>query len=289
MKPITRNSPVSGARNDFAHNNMNSSGGSNDNFTNPGFSYSSLPYYMYNSSSGGENSSNYNYNYSASNSYSTSNYPTNSYRYESQGQSSSNFQYNPIISSEASSHVPFSYANNKSNSNKKRNHGNQQWVKRDSLKRPTPYAGDRGINLMQKMGWNPGQGLGRCENGALEPLFPDIKMNKRGLDVTQKNLKFPFSKKVVGGRKLQITPIKLVTEGKNPVSILEEYCSKRKLEAPKYEAVVDDGPVHAKNFVFKVTVDGVEHTADKGSNVKKTARMEAAKKCLIELSILSKE
>ncbi|XP_065092715.1 protein Son-like [Ochlerotatus camptorhynchus] len=291
MKPTARVSPTSGSRNDYTQYNMNSGRSNNTNYNNSGSGSSNLPYYMYNSStSGGNNSSNFNYNYSASRSYSANNNnPSNSYEYESQLQSALNFQYNPIISSDTSSHVPFSYANNESNSGKRKNRGYQPWVKRDSLQRPAPYAGHRGMTLMQKMGWNPGQGLGRCENGELEPSFPDIKMNKRGLHVGQKELKVPVSVKSEGGQKLQMASIKLVTEGKNPVSILEEYCSKRKLEAPKYEAVVDEGPVHAKNFVFKVSVDGVDYTADKGSNVKKIARLEAAKKCLVELGILSKE
>lgn len=144
------------------------------------------------------------------------------------------------------------------------------------------------MNLMQKMGWNPGQGLGRHENGELEPQFPDIKMDKRGLDAG-KMLNVPVTVKADGGSKIQMATIKLITEGKNPLSILEEYCSKRKLGAPKYTAVVDEGPVHAKNYVFKVTVDGVDYTADKGNNVKKTARLEAARKCLNELGVFMKE
>lgn len=288
MKPIAKVYPASGSANDYPQYDMNSSSS-----TNTGSSHSNLPYYMYGSSSGGGNTSSYyDTSYSTSSSYSTSDYPTSSYEYGSQSQSpySSNIQYSPIISSDTSSHIPFTYADNDANSNKNKNRGYQPWVKRDSLKRPTPYVSARGMNMMQKMGWNPGQGLGRSENGALEPSFPEIKMNKRGLDVSQKQLKVPFSMKAGrGGRKQSTGTIKLVTEGKNPVSILEEYCSKRKLVAPKYEAIVDEGPVHAKNFVFKVTVDGKHYSAEKGSNVKKTARLEAAKKCLIELAILPKE
>lgn len=302
MKPTARVSPTSGSSNDYSQYKMNNSSSnysySSGSTANTGSGQSNVPYYMYSSSGGGgsnSNSSYYDYNssYSASSSYSSTNYPTNSssYDYQSQSQqysSSNNAQYNPTISSDTTSNLPFTYGDNESN--RKKNRGYQPWVKRDSLKRPTPYVGARGMNLMQKMGWVPGQGLGRSENGALEPSFPEIKMNKRGLDVAQKELKVPVTVQArEGGRKLQMNTIKLVTEGKNPVSILEEYCSKRKLEAPKYEAIVDEGPVHAKNFVFKVTVDGVDYPAAKGSHVKKTARMEAAKKCLVELGILPKE
>lgn len=41
--------------------------------------------------------------------------------------------------------------------------------------------------------------------------------------------------------------------GKHPVSLLGEYCTKRKLDAPSYELCFECGPDHQKNFVFKVS------------------------------------
>lgn len=38
-----------------------------------------------------------------------------------------------------------------------------------------------GMHLLQKMGWKPGEGLGKTKNGALQPLLLDVKMDKRGL------------------------------------------------------------------------------------------------------------
>lgn len=44
--------------------------------------------------------------------------------------------------------------------------------------------------LLQKMGWRPGEGLGKNKEGALEPLQLEVKLDKRGLvseqDITQK-------------------------------------------------------------------------------------------------------
>lgn len=37
------------------------------------------------------------------------------------------------------------------------------------------------MKLLQKMGWQPGEGLGRNKEGSLEPLALDIKMDKKGL------------------------------------------------------------------------------------------------------------
>lgn len=41
-------------------------------------------------------------------------------------------------------------------------------------------------------------------------------------------------------------------EQKHPVSLLGELASKRRWGAPNYVLVFEDGPAHAKNFVFKV-------------------------------------
>jgi len=47
--------------------------------------------------------------------------------------------------------------------------------------RAAPVAGGVGMRLLQKMGWQPGEGLGRNKEGTLEPLAMDIKMDKKGL------------------------------------------------------------------------------------------------------------
>lgn len=35
--------------------------------------------------------------------------------------------------------------------------------------------------LLQKMGWKPGEGLGKNKEGTLEPLQLEIKLDKKGL------------------------------------------------------------------------------------------------------------
>lgn len=38
-----------------------------------------------------------------------------------------------------------------------------------------------GMHLLQKMGWRPGEGLGKEKNGSLQPLLLEVKLDKRGL------------------------------------------------------------------------------------------------------------
>lgn len=34
--------------------------------------------------------------------------------------------------------------------------------------------------LLQKMGWKPGEGLGKNKEGTLQPLLLEVKMDKKG-------------------------------------------------------------------------------------------------------------
>lgn len=215
---------------------------------------------------GNRGNSNYNYNYNSNSNSSGNNYSSRQTEYSAAFQTQG-YQYN-----------------SDDNNANRRNQGG--WVKRDSLKRTTPYSGAKGSNMLQKMGWNPGQSLGKRQNGQLEPHMPDIKTNRRGFDVAAQKVSVPMPNKKNAPIGPQVTTINLVTDGKNPISILEEYSSKRKLSPPRYEAIVDEGPVHAKTFVFKVIVDEVEYTTEKGSNVKKQAKAEAARNCLVKLGVL---
>lgn len=38
-----------------------------------------------------------------------------------------------------------------------------------------------GMALLQKMGWRPGEGLGKNKEGTLVPLQLEVKLDKRGL------------------------------------------------------------------------------------------------------------
>lgn len=37
------------------------------------------------------------------------------------------------------------------------------------------------MHLLQKMGWRPGEGLGKEKNGSLQPLLLEVKLDKKGL------------------------------------------------------------------------------------------------------------
>lgn len=45
----------------------------------------------------------------------------------------------------------------------------------------TPVSGGMGMQLLQKMGWKPGEGLGKEKNGSLQPLLLEVKLDKKGL------------------------------------------------------------------------------------------------------------
>lgn len=261
----------------------NSFGGNSNSFGSSSGSSGNLPFYMlqsssFSSSGGGSNfndsgsgGSNFSYNY---NSNSNSNYSGGG-----GGYNNSQNQYTAAYQTQG-------YQSSFEDIASRRKQGG--WVKKDSLKRATPYSGAKGTNMLQKMGWTPGQSLGRRQNGQLEPHMPDIKVNRRGFDVSAQTIQVPNKKPKGLIGPVPVESIKLVTEGKNPVSILEEYSTKRKILPPRYETIIDEGPVHDKTFVFKVHVDGVDYPADKGGKVKKLAKAECARQCLVKLGILPK-
>lgn len=158
--------------------------------------------------------------------------------------------------------------------------GYQAWARKDQLVSAQPVSGGMGMALLQKMGWRPGEGLGKNKEGALEPLQLEVKLDKRGLvsdqDIGQK----------VGKAVKPVVPAVKTLEGKHPVSLLGEYCSKKKLGAPVYELCFECGPDHRKNFLFKVKVNGVEYKPSVASPNKKQAKAEAAQICLQSLGLL---
>ncbi|XP_055593539.1 protein Son [Uranotaenia lowii] len=170
--------------------------------------------------------------------------------------------------------------------------GYQPWARRDTLKQTAPVSGGMGMHLLQKMGWVPGEGLGKEKNGSLEPLLLDVKLDKRGLVASveeqqrqQHQIQFQMHQQH-SGRRARFTNVKINTDGKHPVSILGEYCSKRKWMPPRYDMVHESGPGHAKNFIFKVIVNGLEYQPAIANNTKKEAKATSAKFCLQQLGIL---
>lgn len=166
------------------------------------------------------------------------------------------------------------------------NSGPQVWARRDQLTSTKPVTGGMGMHLLQKMGWKPGEGLGREKNGSLQPLLLDVKLDKRGLvaqeDCHRKGM--PHRKRGGGIQNTQMAQQNL--EEKHPVCLLNELTSKRKWTPPLYTLVNEKGPSHSKMFLFSVQVNGRTFTPDKACNTKKEAKMIAARYCLQQIGIL---
>ena len=77
--------------------------------------------------------------------------------------------------------------------------------------------------------------------------------------------------------------------GKHPVSALSEYCSKRRWQLPDYNLAFDHGPAHSKQFLYKVTVNGVDYQPAVVSGNKKHAKAQAAAVALKGLGLLPED
>lgn len=53
-------------------------------------------------------------------------------------------------------------------------------VLQDQFVRAAPVQSGIGMALLQKMGWKQGEGLGKNNEGSVEPLALDFKMDRRG-------------------------------------------------------------------------------------------------------------
>ncbi|XP_056287428.1 protein SON [Pseudoliparis swirei] len=144
--------------------------------------------------------------------------------------------------------------------------GPQAWLKKDQFLRAAPVSGGVGEFLMRKMGWKKGEGLGRNREGTVEPIVIDFKIDRKGLVAEGEK-----PQKQTGG--LVVTKDQM---GKHPVSALIELCNKRHIVQPDFVMVHHSGPDHRKNFLFKVTVDGVDHQPHTASPNKKLAKAMAA-------------
>ncbi|XP_066600118.1 protein Son-like isoform X2 [Prorops nasuta] len=75
-------------------------------------------------------------------------------------------------------------------------------------------------------------------------------------------------------------------QNKHPVSLLAEYCSKKKLSKPEYEVCFERGPAHNKQYVCQVTVNGVKYVPNTISYSKKEAKSRAALMSIKALRII---
>ncbi|XP_045499330.1 protein Son isoform X1 [Colias croceus] len=164
--------------------------------------------------------------------------------------------------------------------------GSQAWAKKDQLVRAAPVEGGMGMHLLQKMGWTPGQGLGKEGTGTLQPLLLEVKLDTRGLQAKEE-VSSRYNKGMKQNRMCRRGSAPLVAGGKHPVSLLGEYCSKQKLGPPEYNLCFECGPDHKKNFLFRVKVAGVEYQPAVASANKKQAKADAAQLALQKLGIVT--
>ncbi|XP_022256948.1 protein SON-like [Limulus polyphemus] len=134
------------------------------------------------------------------------------------------------------------------------------------------------MHLLKKMGWNPGEGLGKNKEGSLEPLLLNVKTDKKGLVAGSEMKKKPI-----------FTAIAKDFSGKHPVSAIMELCTKRRWDPPQFSLVDENGPSHKKTFLFKVRVNGIEYQPAVSSPSKKQAKAVTATVCLQALGILPRD
>ncbi|XP_019379504.1 PREDICTED: protein SON isoform X4 [Gavialis gangeticus] len=159
------------------------------------------------------------------------------------------------------------------------NSGPQAWIRKDQFLRAAPVTGGMGAQLMRKMGWREGEGLGKNKEGSVEPILVDFKTDRKGL--------------VAVGEKAQKRSghfsVMKDLSGKHPVSALMEICNKRRWSPPEFVLVDDSGPDHRKHFIFKVMVNGNEYRPTFASLNKKHAKATAATAALQAMGLVPKE
>ncbi|XP_053956176.1 protein Son [Anastrepha ludens] len=163
--------------------------------------------------------------------------------------------------------------------------GPQAWARRDQLITSRPVSGGMGMQLLQKMGWKPGEGLGRDKTGSLQPLLLDVKLDKHGLVAREDNT--AYKQKLCKKQRPQndVQQQQALLE-KHPVCLLNELTSKRKWTPPLYTLVNEAGPSHSRMFLFSVSINGHTYTPSQGSNTKKEAKLISARHCLQQMGIL---
>jgi len=149
------------------------------------------------------------------------------------------------------------------------NKGKQPWANTGTFN-TTRRVGGVGKALLEKMGWQEGQALGKSMVGALEPLHVKVKTDRKGLSSMMEMAPRP-PPLMKQGPLLSRSTVKDLS-CKHPVSALMEICSKRRWPAPDYTLLQDSGPDHHRNFRFKVTVNNQEYHATQPSLNKKLAK-----------------
>lgn len=151
------------------------------------------------------------------------------------------------------------------------------WIKKDLFKSANKVTSEVGLKLMQKMGWSPGEGLGKDRDGPLEPLTMDIKSDRKGLvaleELPSKKTNSSFGQEIAG---------------KHPVSVLMELCSKKRWTPPSFTCL-ETGPPNNRRFLWKAVVNGVEYQPAVPSNNKKTGKAQACQVVLQSLGLVPRD
>ncbi|XP_059079126.1 protein Son-like isoform X2 [Tigriopus californicus] len=164
--------------------------------------------------------------------------------------------------------------------------GIQAWAKQDQFVKAKKVSGGFGEFMLKKMGWQEGEGLGKDKSGDVDPLTLDIKHDKRGLIAMEEEI---FKKKSRGGGDVMtLTGCKDIS-AKHPVSGLMELATKRRWGPPNFVQAFEFGPSHKKQYIFKVTVNGVDYQPTIASDNKKKGKADAATVALQELGLLPKD
>ncbi|UMM12720.1 hypothetical protein L5515_001357 [Caenorhabditis briggsae] len=156
------------------------------------------------------------------------------------------------------------------------------WVKKDQFRNAAPATTGIGRMMLEKMGWRPGEGLGKGATGNVEPLVLDVKSDRKGLMAevemsTKQRNKMNTQNNV---------PIDLST--KNPISLVMELCAKRRWNAPSFTCE-ESGADHSKMFIWTVVINNVQYRPMCGSKQKKEGKAVACQVALQSLGVLPRD
>uniref|UniRef100_A0A915D4C3 G-patch domain-containing protein n=1 Tax=Ditylenchus dipsaci TaxID=166011 RepID=A0A915D4C3_9BILA len=147
----------------------------------------------------------------------------------------------------------------------------EAWATNKNLKdRPCLDGQNKGLKLLQNMGWKSGQGLGKENQGPVDPLDLKLKLDRKGLSSAA-------DKKL--GKKESV----LMKDGRNPVSVLLEYCQRRHIDLPSFTCMEVELP-NGKGFLWRAIFNGLEYEPSLPSSNKKAGK---AQVCLVILKAIS--
>ncbi|KAI1278696.1 Protein SON [Halotydeus destructor] len=162
------------------------------------------------------------------------------------------------------------------------------WTKGNEFRQAVALNGGIGKHLLLKMGWAEGTGLGRNNDGILEPIMPSLKLDTKGLKSEEED-------KPTKSLPLQLATPPGIVAGSlpvikhHPVAMLQEYCMKNKILIPEYIMVEESGPPHRPIFVMKVNVKNVWYQPTISASSKKIAKALAAAVACQAFNLLPKD